>query len=110
MADSMLAASRGRLIAAASLRQRWTGLSFRPYLLLLPSLIFLVAFTYYPIAEVAWGSLYRTVYGEQVARFVGLENYGRVLADHAFRNALLNNALYAIGTVLPSLAIAFFLA
>ncbi len=84
--------------------------ALKPYLLLFPSLLFLALFTYYPIVEVAWGSLFRTAYGQKDAVFVGIENYLRVLGDGAFRNALLNNVIYGIGTIVPSLAIALGLA
>src|SRR5260370_24804481 len=81
-----------------------------PCLLLPPSLIFLAVFSFFPIAEVAWASLFRTAYGRHDATFVGLDNYVRVLEDGAFRNAFVNNVLYAIGTILPSLVIALALA
>src|SRR5260370_24094708 len=99
-------ASRARARARGPL----TAVQARPYLLLLPSLIFLALFTFFPIAEVAWASLFRTAYGRHDATFVGLDNYVRVLEDGAFRNAFLNNVLYAIGTILPSLVIALALA
>jgi len=93
---------------------RWhrplTTIQARPYLLLLPSLVFLVLFTFFPIVEVAFASLFRTAYGQRSSSFVGFENYLRVLQDSAFRNALLNNMLYALGTIVPSVVIALFLA
>ncbi|MBV8165583.1 MAG: sugar ABC transporter permease [Alphaproteobacteria bacterium] len=82
----------------------------RAWLLLLPSLAFLALFTYFPIAEVLWGSLFHKRFGQPQPAFVGLDNYARVLADPAFRQALLNNALYALGTVVPSVVIALLLA
>ena len=91
--------------------ERWAGLrGGRAYLLLLPSLGFLVLFTYFPIIEVLWGSLFHKRFGQAVPGFVGFDNYARVLADPAFRQALANNALYAVGTVLPSVVIALLLA
>ena len=82
----------------------------KAYLLLLPSLGFLVLFTYFPILEVGWGSLFQKPYGQPAPVFVGLGNYARVIADPAFQRALANNALYAVGTVAPSVVIALFLA
>src|SRR5258707_9897349 len=111
MEDTMPAIST---TAAHPVAARWRLLSptlaARPYLLLLPSLVFLVLFTFFPIVEVAFASLFRTAYGQRSASFVGLENYVRVLQDGAFRNAFLNNVLYALGTIAPSLVIALFLA
>src|SRR5579885_739155 len=87
---------------------RWAARlrSGKAYLLLLPSLAFLLLFTYFPIVEVLWGSLFHTRVGQRQADFVGLGNYLRVLQDDGFRRALVNNALYAAGTVVPSVVIA----
>ena len=103
------------LPAAQDLPRAWTrrvlaSPGLKPYLLLFPSLLFLALFTYYPIVEVAWGSLFRSVYGQKAPVFVGLGNYVRVLEDGAFRNALLNNVIYGVGTIVPSLVIALGLA
>lgn len=82
----------------------------KAYLLLLPSLGFLILFTYFPIIEVLWASLFHKPFGQPAARFVGLDNYVRVLQDEAFQRALVNNAIYALGTVVPSVVIALVLA
>jgi sn-glycerol 3-phosphate transport system permease protein len=84
--------------------------SGKAYLLLLPSLVFLALFTYFPIVEVLWSSLYHKRFGQPAPAFVGLGNYLRVLQDDGFRQALINNAIYAAGTVLPSVVIALALA
>jgi sn-glycerol 3-phosphate transport system permease protein len=111
MDDTMIAAAPAAGRAAARRRHSpLAAVEARPYLLLLPSLIFLALFTFFPIAEVAWASLFRTAYGHRDAVFVGIDNYLRVLQDGAFRNAFVNNVLYAIGTILPSLVIALALA
>lgn len=80
--------------------------------LLLPSLLCLAAFTYLPVVRVVIDALYATPHGGSGTRFVGLENFARVLADSAFRTAAWNNLLYAVGTIFPSvtLALAFALA
>ncbi len=81
--------------------------------LMLPSLLCLAAFTYLPVLRVAIDALHMTPHGAGgITRFVGLENFARVLADPAFRQAALNNLVYAVGTVVPSvvLALAFALA
>ncbi len=78
--------------------------SFAPWLLLAPSLLFLALFTYWPVAQVAWRSLVVQRFGTAAA--YGLGNYARLLADAAFGQAALNTALYALGTVVPSLLLA----
>jgi sn-glycerol 3-phosphate transport system permease protein len=78
-----------------------------PYALLAPSLLFLVLFTYLPIVRVAVEALYHTPHGTgAAATFVGLGNYARVLADPAFRQAVVNNLVYAVGTLVPTLVLA----
>jgi len=61
MDDTMVAAAPAAGRAAA---RRWRdtlrALPARPYLLLLPSLVFLVLFTYFPIVEVVGASFFRT--------------------------------------------------
>lgn len=83
--------------------RRTTMLAFG---LLAPSLLFLALFTYWPVVQVLWQALHnqQKVGGPQV--FVGLDNFLKLFADQAFRKALANNLLYALGTVIPSLVLA----
>jgi sn-glycerol 3-phosphate transport system permease protein len=78
----------------------------RPLLLLLPSLLCLGAFTYWPIASVAVDSLFGRRLGEKTAEFAGIGNYLRLAADAKFLAAAGNNLLYAALTVLPSVVLA----
>lgn len=98
------------LVVAAEARPlglaRWRKRGARPYLLLAPSLFFLLLFTYLPIARVIRDSLYLQQLGDRAGRFVGLANYARLFADEKFRTALLNNLAYGAGTLLPTIALA----
>jgi sn-glycerol 3-phosphate transport system permease protein len=78
-------------------------------ILLAPSLFCLALFTYGPVLVVAAQSLMQTRRGEHGW---GLANYARLFSDAHFQTALGNNALYALGTIAPSigLALAFALA
>ena len=78
----------------------------KPFLLLLPSLVFLGAFTYWPVLSVAVDSFYGRRLGEKTAEFAGYGNYLRLAADPKFATAALNNLLYVVATVLPSLLLA----
>ena len=78
----------------------------KPFLLLLPSLTFLGAFTYWPVVSVAVDSLYGRRLGEKTAEFAGLGNYLRLAADPKFATAALNNLVYIGATVLPSIVLA----
>jgi sn-glycerol 3-phosphate transport system permease protein len=71
--------------------------------LLAPSLVFLLAFTYWPVARVLAESF---VVGRFADHTLGLDNYWRLLADPHFARAAWNNIVYAAGTIVPSLLLA----
>jgi sn-glycerol 3-phosphate transport system permease protein len=76
--------------------------------LLAPALLFLAAFTYWPLLRVFGGSM-------TVGRFAGqhapgLDNYRRLFADPHFARAVWNNVVYAAGTIVPSLVLALLFA
>ena len=72
--------------------------------LLAPSLVFLCLFTYWPLAQVAWQSIHEDKRGQST--FVGWRNFRVLFDDPAFQHALVNNLIYAFGTVVPSLILA----
>ncbi len=78
------------------------------YLLLLPSAVFLLAFTYWPVVRVIQTSL--TVQGFRNAAHWGLHNYVRLFDDRHFTAAVVNNVIYAAGTIIPSLVLALLFA
>ncbi|WP_088831561.1 carbohydrate ABC transporter permease [Paenibacillus tyrfis] len=78
--------------------------------LLLPSLLFLGLFTYYPIWKTAVLSLYQQDLATPEPRFVGLGNYVSMLADPVFQKVFGNNLWFALGTVPTSMALAFAMA
>jgi sn-glycerol 3-phosphate transport system permease protein len=86
-----------------ALPRNWLGVA-----LLVPSLVFLGLFTYWPLAQVVWQSVHEETRGRQT--FVGSRNFAVVFGDPAFQQALANNLVYAIGTVVPSLVLALALA
>jgi sn-glycerol 3-phosphate transport system permease protein len=100
-----LAVDRPRGTLGSRLKRRvW------PYLLLAPSLAFLVAFTYMPIVRVLWDSLHDKVHGASTTLFVGLHNYTDLFGDRAFIQSVINNLVYAVGTVPISMALALLFA
>ena len=80
------------------------------WLLLLPAMVLLVAFTHYPAVATAWHSFFSTPKGRRPAVFVGLENYQLMLDDPVFWQALVNNLWFALGTIPLSIAIAIVMA
>ncbi len=88
----------------------WLGRVVRPYLLLAPSLLLLAAFTYLPIGRVLWDSLHDRAHGATRSLFVGLDNYIALFSDKAFGQSVINNLIYAAGTVPLSMALALLFA
>jgi sn-glycerol 3-phosphate transport system permease protein len=76
--------------------------------LLMPSLIFLAAFTYWPVIGVLLRSLLQQRFGQSAS--YGLDNFARLLDDPHFATAVQNTIVYALGTILPSLALALLFA
>jgi sn-glycerol 3-phosphate transport system permease protein len=94
-------------VAATRSRPRWRS-RLTGYALLLPSGIFLLAFTYWPVLKVALASLTVRTFGG--TPHWGLENYTRLFADPHFATAARNNLVYAGGTIIPSLGLALLFA
>ena len=76
--------------------------------LLAPSLLFLAAFTYWPVFGVVLRSLTEQRFGQSASW--GFGNFIRLFADTHFHRVLVNTVLYAVGTIVPSLVLALFLA
>lgn len=80
------------------------------WLLVLPALVLLVAFTHYPALATLVSSLFSTPKRNRPAVFVGSEQYQAMLADPVFWQSLQNNAVYALGTIPTSIALALLMA
>lgn len=80
------------------------------WLLLLPAAVLLGAFTHFPAVATFVESFYSTAKGGRPARAVGLDNYRTMLDDPIFWKSLENNALYALGTIPASIALALLMA
>ena len=80
------------------------------WLLLLPAAVLLATFTHYPAAATLYHSFFSTPRGARPAVWVGLDNYAAMAADPVFWQALRNNALFALGTIPTSIALALLMA
>jgi sn-glycerol 3-phosphate transport system permease protein len=80
------------------------------WLLVLPALALLVTFTHYPALATLVSSLFSTPKRNRPAVFVGGEQYQALVADPVFWQSLQNNALYALGTIPTSIALALLMA
>ena len=80
------------------------------WLLVLPAAVLLVTFTHYPAVATLYHSFLSTPKGGRPAVWVGLDNYRVMLADPVFWQSLRNNALFALGTIPTSIALALAMA
>ncbi len=75
-----------------------------PWLILSPSLLFLLLFTWFPLGRSVYDSLFDTRMAN--AQYVGLDNFARLFADNVFWQSLGNNLLYILLTVMPGVTLA----
>ena len=80
------------------------------WLLLLPAMVLLVAFTHWPAVATFIDSFYSTPRPRRPERFVGLDNYRQIVDDPVFWQSLVNNLWYALGTIPVSIALALVMA
>jgi sn-glycerol 3-phosphate transport system permease protein len=81
-----------------------------PYALLLPQLLVTIIFFYWPAIQALWQSTLREDAFGLRTRFVGLDNFHKVLADPAYLNAIKVTVTFSILTAFLSMAIALLLA
>lgn len=80
------------------------------WLFLLPSLIFLIMFTLFPIVKTVYMSFFREDLSTVEPIYIGLDNFKMMLEDEVFRKAFMNNLWFAIGTVPTSVLLGLLLA
>jgi sn-glycerol 3-phosphate transport system permease protein len=80
------------------------------WLLLLPAMVCLVAFTHWPALASIVESFYSTPRPRRPSHFVGLDNYAVMLSDPIFWQSLSNNLWFALGTIPVSVALALLMA
>lgn len=80
------------------------------WLLLLPAAVLLVTFTHYPVVATFVHSLFSTGNAILPTRFVGLDNYAKMIHDPVFWQVLQNNVLYAAGTIPATIGLAILMA
>jgi sn-glycerol 3-phosphate transport system permease protein len=80
------------------------------WLLLLPAIVLLAAFTHFPALATLWNSFQSTPKASRPSVFVGLDNYAAMVEDPVFWQAFWNNMAYAVVTIPVSVAIALIMA
>jgi ABC-type sugar transport system permease subunit len=81
-----------------------------PYLYLIPSLVFLIAFTYYPIISSIYYSLHEWNLFTREPVFIGLDNYAAMFDDPLFWRVVQNTVVYVAGTIPLTMALALTMA
>jgi ABC-type sugar transport system permease subunit len=81
-----------------------------PYLYLIPSLVFLIAFTYFPIVSSVYYSLHEWNLFTREPYFIGLENYAAMFDDPLFWRVVQNTVVYVAGTIPITMAMALTMA
>ncbi|WP_394680321.1 carbohydrate ABC transporter permease [uncultured Comamonas sp.] len=84
--------------------------SIHAWLLLLPALVLLVAFTHWPAVATLIDSFYSTPKGARAAVWVGIENYQAMAEDPVFWQAVRNNLWFAAATIPASIGLALLMA
>lgn len=97
------------MMLSATTRARWSEAGLA-YALILPSLVFLAAFTYWPIIRSVYFSFHDVVLGKSDIFFLGFENYERLWNDSLFWKVLGNTAFYTLLTIPLSIGTALLLA
>jgi raffinose/stachyose/melibiose transport system permease protein len=85
--------------------QRW-----RAWVWVLPAVVLLVVFVYYPIVENIRLSFYSWSAFSVRPAFVGLDNYATAVGDPVFWHAIWNNGLYAVVSLFFQVGVAIVLA
>jgi len=81
-----------------------------PYLYIAPFFIIFGIFGLYPLVRTAWVAVHHWEVGADEHPFVGLDNFGKILSDSYFWNAVVNTiGIFVISTV-PQLLLALVLA
>ncbi|NVK33794.1 MAG: sugar ABC transporter permease [Rhodobacteraceae bacterium] len=89
-----------------ALKREW----IHGWLLLLPAMVFLFAFTHIPAITTFINSFYSTPRGKRAAKFIGTANYERMFDDPVFWQVLWNNIWFAVGTIPLSIGLAIVMA
>jgi multiple sugar transport system permease protein len=87
------------------------SLSWQIYLLLLPTIFYLLVWTIWPLLYGLGVSLYRyNLIRPDLTKFIGLANYARLFESVVFRNSLRVTVLITVFAVISQLLLAFLIA
>ncbi len=101
---------RARANSSSNERRSPVGTAALPYLLILPTFLFVTVFTLWPSVRVFYDSLFIQNQAVKVPEFTGLGNYATLFDGIAFRQVLVNTFLYVVVTTPVSVFLALVLA
>lgn len=76
-----------------------------PYFFLIPSLLIFSVFLFYPLFKTIYLSLYKTDKMGLPKKFVGMENYRKLLTSTSFYNSLLVTLIFVLIVVIGSMSL-----
>lgn len=91
-------------------KQRERRNNLLAWLLVLPSLLFMLVFTVYPVFRSIYLSLMKYRLGMQVPEFIGAGNFTALAKSQLFWKVMGNTLFFAAITVIPSMVVGLFLA
>ena len=97
-------------MAAISVKRRSVKQAVKPYLFLLPMLIFAIGFVYYPFIKTFLYSFTTVNARGQIVGFAGLENFAYVFSRREFKSALENTLRLTALNVPLTLVLTIFMA
>ena len=80
------------------------------WLLVTPSLIFMLIFTVWPVFRSIYLSMTKYKLGMKAPDFIGLENYISLAGSSLFWKVMGNTLYFALITIIPSMVVGLFLA
>lgn len=91
-------------------RRRYVRHTLNSYVLLAPSLVFIILFTVYPIFRSFYLGMTDFGYVNTTPVFIGLENYRGLFDSSIFWKVMRNTLRFSLMTMIPSMIIGFFMA
>lgn len=77
--------------------------SAQGWLLVAPALVFMIAFTVFPVFRSVYLSLCKYKLGMAAPEFIGLDNYVKLFTSNLFWKVMRNTIFFALITVIPSM-------
>ena len=94
-------------VTAQNKSRRTPGKKVKGYFFLLPALILIVVFSYYPFIKTIYLSFFTINANNEVVAFAGLKNYMKVIDDPEFWQAVKNTVRYTVITVPVTLVLSY---